>query len=101
MSRGRRPRARSELGAIAVAAAAFVAGAASLQAQDLAPRAYLITPPRSNAFTLGHNYNDGELLFAGTVPVTASYAQGAYIRFGGDYRIFSLAWQCAWIDSPR
>jgi hypothetical protein len=30
-----------------------------------------------------------------------SYAQGAFIRFGGDYRIFSAAWQYAWIGSPR
>ena len=32
--------------------------------------------------------------------VKASYAQGAYIRFGGDYRIFSLAWQYSWITAP-
>ena len=25
--------------------------------------------------------------------VKVSYAQGAYIRFGGDYRILSAAWQ--------
>jgi hypothetical protein len=31
-------------------------------------------------------------------PVKLSYAQGAYIRFGGDYRIFSAAWQYSWID---
>jgi len=30
-----------------------------------------------------------------------SWAQGAYIRFGGDYRIFSAAWQYSWIDPPR
>lgn len=33
--------------------------------------------------------------------VKVSYAQGAYIRFGGDYRIFSVAWQYSWIDQPR
>jgi hypothetical protein len=27
-----------------------------------------------------------------------SYARGAYIRFGGDYDIFSLAWQYSWIS---
>jgi hypothetical protein len=30
-----------------------------------------------------------------------SYAQGAYVRFGGDYRIVSAAWQYSWIDRPR
>jgi hypothetical protein len=30
-----------------------------------------------------------------------SYAQGAYIRFGGDYRILSAAWQYSWIDKPN
>jgi hypothetical protein len=28
-------------------------------------------------------------------------ADGAYVRFGGDYKIASLAWQYAWIDKPR
>jgi hypothetical protein len=27
-----------------------------------------------------------------------SYAQGAYIRFGGDDKIFSVAWQYSWFD---
>jgi hypothetical protein len=30
-----------------------------------------------------------------------SYAQGAYIRFGGDLRIFSAAWQYGWFDKPK
>jgi hypothetical protein len=30
-----------------------------------------------------------------------SYARGAYIRFGGDYQIFSAAWQYSWIDKPQ
>jgi hypothetical protein len=45
---------------------------ASLHAQDLAPRAYVVTPRGSNALTLTYNYNQGELLFAGTVPITDS-----------------------------
>jgi hypothetical protein len=51
---------------------AIVVAASSVHAQDLAPRAYLITPVRSNAVTLGYNYNTGELLFAGTVPITGA-----------------------------
>jgi hypothetical protein len=41
-----------------------------LGAQDLAPRAYLITPVTSNAVTLGYSFNDGSLAFEGTVPIT-------------------------------
>jgi hypothetical protein len=41
-----------------------------LDAQDLAPRAYVVTPLRSNAVTLGYTFNDGPLFFQGTVPIT-------------------------------
>lgn len=33
--------------------------------------------------------------------VKLSYARGAYVRFGGDYRIYSAAWQYSWLDKPR
>lgn len=49
-----------------------VVGAPFLRAQDLAPRAYLITPLRSNAVTLGYNYNDGDLLIEGAVPINGA-----------------------------
>jgi hypothetical protein len=53
-----------------VAVAAALLGPASLGgAQDLTPRAYVITPVRSNAVNLGYIYNDGELNFEGTVPI--------------------------------
>jgi hypothetical protein len=54
------------------ASLALVVAASAVHAQDLAPRAYIITPMRSNAVTLGYNYNTGELLFAGTVPITGA-----------------------------
>jgi hypothetical protein len=55
----------------AAAAALLLAGPlASLRAQDLSPRAYLITPVRSNAVTVANVFNDGELLFEGTVPIS-------------------------------
>jgi hypothetical protein len=38
--------------------------------QDLAPRAYLITPIRSNAFTLSYGLFDGNMNLDGSVPVT-------------------------------
>src|SRR6516162_11717784 len=40
-----------------------------LWAQDLAPRAYVITPVRSNAVTLTYSYYDGGVNFNGTIPV--------------------------------
>jgi hypothetical protein len=69
-----------------LAAAGF---APSLHAQDLAPRAYLITPLGSNAITLANAYNDGDLLLEGTVPI-----EGATARLNAPslayYRAFSL-----------
>jgi hypothetical protein len=47
-----------------------VGGVSSLCAQDLTPRAYVITPLGSNSVTLGYSYNDGEMLFGGAVPIT-------------------------------
>ena len=43
--------------------------------QDLAPRAYLITPIHSNAITVTYSFLDGELLFDGTVPITDATAR--------------------------
>ena len=45
-------------------------------AQDLAPRAYVITPTHSNAVNLTYSYFDGGLNFNGTVPITG--ATGTY-----------------------
>ena len=47
-----------------------------LWAQDLAPRAYVITPLHSNAITLTWSFYDGGLNFNGTVPITG--ATGTY-----------------------
>jgi len=59
--------------ACGLAASLLVAcGARSLRAQDLSPRAYVITPLRSNAVTLGYAYNFGELLFEGAAPITGA-----------------------------
>ena len=41
-----------------------------LRGQDLAPRAYVVTPVRSNAITMAYSFNDGSLLFDGSVPIT-------------------------------
>jgi outer membrane putative beta-barrel porin/alpha-amylase len=46
-------------------------------AQDLAPRAYIITPIHSNAITVASSFLDGELLFDGSVPITGASAKAA------------------------
>lgn len=46
--------------------------AGPLCAQDLSPRAYVITPVGTNAITLNNIFNDGQLLFEGTVPITGA-----------------------------
>jgi hypothetical protein len=54
----------------------LAAVAAQLAAQDLAPRAYVITPVHSNAITVTWAFFDGGLNFNGTIPV--SNAKGTY-----------------------
>ena len=44
-------------------------------AQDLAPRAYIITPVHSNAITMTYSFFDGSLLFEGTIPLTGASAR--------------------------
>jgi hypothetical protein len=49
---------------------------ALLSAQDLSPRAYVITSLQSNAVTLTYSFYDGSLYFNGALPVTG--ATGTY-----------------------
>jgi len=44
-------------------------------AQDLAPRAYVITPIHSNAVTFTYSFYDGNIIFDGTVPITGASAR--------------------------
>jgi len=46
------------------------------RAQDLAPRAYLITPLRSNAMTVAWSFFDGSINYNGVIPI--SDATGTY-----------------------
>ena len=75
--------------AFVFAAIAITGGAPWLHAQDLAPRAYLITPLGSNAITLANAYNDGDLLLEGTVPIEDATASlnAPSVTY---YRAFSL-----------
>jgi hypothetical protein len=58
------------------------------RAQDLAPRAYVITPVRANAVTLSYLYSNGSVLFDPTLPITGVTGQldtgvlNAYHAFG-------------------
>jgi len=51
---------------------AFALLTCSLWAQDLAPRAYLITPVNTNAVTLTWSFFNGGLNFNGAVPITGA-----------------------------
>ena len=55
--------------------AALLMRGAIAHSQDLAPRAYLITPIKSNAVTLTYAYVDGNLNLDGSVPITDSKAR--------------------------
>lgn len=46
----------------------------TVMAQDLAPRAYVITPTGSNAIILQYSYLGGSVEFDGTVPITGAKA---------------------------
>ena len=46
----------------------------ALSAQDLSPRAYVITPVHGNAITLTYAYYQGQVLFDGIVPITGASA---------------------------
>lgn len=50
----------------------FVVLTGSLWAQDLAPRAYVITPVDTNAITLTWSYFNGGVNFNGAIPVTGA-----------------------------
>jgi len=55
----------------------FLLGVAATRcrAQDLAPRAYLITPRHANALTLTDSIYDGSILFDGTTPINDATAR--------------------------
>jgi len=50
-------------------------------AQDLAPRAYIITPVHSNAVTLTYAYFGGDLLFDGAIPIQDATARASVSVF--------------------
>lgn len=66
-----------------------VCGARAVLAQDLTPRAYLITPVASNAIILTYSHLRGGLDFAGAVPITGTDAN-ASLPIVGYYRSVDL-----------
>jgi hypothetical protein len=61
----------------------------SLRAQDLSPRAYVITPVHSNAVILTWSFYSGSILFNGTAPITG--ATGTYnVSIFSYYHSFSF-----------
>jgi hypothetical protein len=50
----------------------FEAVACPMCAQDLAPRAYIITPKKLNAIIVTWSYNNGGVNLDGTVPITGA-----------------------------
>ncbi|HEX8814774.1 MAG TPA: transporter [Terriglobales bacterium] len=59
---------------LALALAFLVLSFCSALAQDLSPRAYLITPIHSNAINLTYSYQSGSLQFTGSTPITGATA---------------------------
>lgn len=55
----------------------LVLSSANGWAQDLAPRAYIITPIHSNAVTVASTFLSGEILFDGSTPITDAKAKAA------------------------
>lgn len=43
-----------------------------LNAQDLAPRAYLVTPVHVNVVTLSYSHNSGDVVFGSAIPITGA-----------------------------
>lgn len=62
------------LGNFAKAVTLVFCGFGQAQAQDLAPRAYVITPVHSNTINLTYSYFSGNVLLDGAVPITGASA---------------------------
>jgi len=63
-----------------VLSAAIAVGASQLlSAQDLAPRAYVITPLHANVITLTWAFYDGSINYNGALPVSG--ATGSYLTY--------------------
>lgn len=59
-------------------------------AQDLAPRAYVITPIHTNAITVASSFLSGEILFDGSTPITDAKAKAGvpYLNLYHSFNFF-------------
>jgi hypothetical protein len=64
-----------------IVACLFLWSPSVLSAQDLAPRAYVITPTHSNAIILAYSQFSGNLEFTGAVPITGATANANLLIF--------------------
>jgi hypothetical protein len=60
---------------LAIVSASLLCMQTVARGQDLAPRAYVITPLHANAITLTYSYYTGSLQFDGALPVTGATGQ--------------------------
>jgi hypothetical protein len=74
--KGGKRRRFEKLGRIACLSVVVLASAISC-AQDLAPRAYIITPVHSNAITVTYSFYSGNILFDGSQPITGASARSS------------------------
>jgi len=72
----------------------LIAAAVFTPAQDLAPRAYIITPIHSNAVVVTYSYFDGDLIFDNSVPITGATAKVSVPIFSV-FHSFNLAGRTA------
>jgi len=68
---------------------ALFSGAVKCTAQDLAPRAYVITPTRTNVINLTYSYFTGNLELDGAVPITGATAT-THMPIFSYYRSFNF-----------
>jgi hypothetical protein len=83
------PAARSSPGVSALCAALLLSCARVAPAQELNPRAYLITPTGTNVINVAYSHLDGTLQFDGAAPITGAQANTNVTAFGY-YRSFGV-----------
>jgi len=74
---------------LVLGAAMAIGSLQKLSAQDLAPRAYVITPLHSNAIILSYSFFDGDINYNGALPING--ASGTYsVPIIGYYHAFGF-----------
>jgi hypothetical protein len=83
---------------LACSIAATASSLKQVRAQDLSPRAYIITPSHSNVIVMTYSFYHGSVLFDGAAPITG--ATGTYsVPVLGYYHSFSLLGRSANVNA--